>query len=267
MKRLFAALLATTLLMAACSDGDGRSEDTSASAAAPAETTELTVFAASSLTAVFQDAIGPAFEDANPGVTVSFNVGASDALAGQIQSEGTADVFASASGTWMDEVEKDPGVSDRTDFAMNRLVIITPPDNPADIQSVDDLATPGVQLVLAAEGVPVGDYAREALDNAGILEGALDNVVSNEEDNASVVGKITASEADAAIVYTSDVSDAAGNDVNAVTIPEDVNVIATYPIAVVEGALNAAVAADFVAYVASSDGQATLKEYGFEPTA
>ncbi len=266
MKRLFAGLLATTLVMAACSsDDDGG--DTSSSATEPAETTELTVFAASSLTAVLQDAIGPAFEDANPGVTVSFNVGASDALAGQIQSEGTADVFASASGTWMDEVEKDPGVSDRTDFVMNRLVIITPPDNPADIQSIDDLATPGVQLVLAAEGVPVGDYAREALDNAGILDEALANVVSNEEDNASVVAKITTGggEADAAIVYTSDVSDAADNDVNAVTIPEDVNVIATYPIAVVEVAPNADVAADFVAYVVGSEGQATLKDYGFEP--
>ena len=266
MRRLFALLLATTLLMAACSsDDDGG--DASSSAPEPAETTELTVFAASSLTAVFQDAIGPAFEDANPGVTVAFNVGASDALAGQIQSEGTADVFASASGTWMDEVEKDPGVSGRTDFVMNRLVIITPPDNPADIQSIDDLANPGVQLVLAAEGVPVGDYAREALDNAGILDEALANVVSNEEDNASVVAKITANEADAAIVYTSDVSDAAGNDVNAVTIPKDVNVIATYPIAVVEGAPNTDVAADFVAYVVGSEGQASLKEYGFEPIA
>ena len=240
MRRLFALLLATTLVMAACSSDDDAGD--SSSATEPAETTEL---------------------------TVSFNVGASDALAGQIQSEGTADVFASASGTWMDEVEKDPGVSDRTDFVMNRLVVITPPDNPADIQSIDDLANPGVQLVLAAEGVPVGDYAREALDNAGILDAALANVVSNEEDNASVVAKITTGggEADAAIVYTSDVSDAAGNDVNAVTIPNDVNVIATYPIAVVEGAPNAAVAADFVAYVLGSEGQATLKDYGFEPIA
>jgi molybdate transport system substrate-binding protein len=266
MKRLFALLLATTLVMAACSSDDDGGGDSSY-ATEPAETTELTVFAASSLTAVFQDAIGPAFEDANPGVTVSFNVGASDALAGQIQSEGTADVFAGASGTWMDEVEKDPGVSDRTDFVINRLVIITPPDNPADIQSIDDLATPGVQLVLAAEGVPVGDYAREALDNAAILDEALANVVSDEEDNASVVAKITANEADAAIVYTSDVSDAAGNDVNAVTIPKDVNVIATYPIAVVEGAPNADVAADFVAYVVGAEGQDTLQEYGFEPLA
>ena len=256
-----------SLVAIGCSSND-RSGSQPSSTDAP-ESTALTVFAASSLTAAFQDAIGPAFEDANPGVTVSFNVGASDALAAQIQSEGTADVFASASGTWMDEVEKDPGVSDRTDFVMNRLVIITPPDNPADIQSIDDLATPGVQLVLAAEGVPVGDYAREALDNAGILDEALANVVSNEEDNASVVAKITTGggEADAAIVYTSDVSDAAGNDVNAVAIPEDVNVIATYPIAVVEGAPNADVAADFVAYVVGSEGQATLKDYGFEPLA
>ena len=85
--------------------------------------------------------------------------------------------------------------------------------------------------MLAAEGVPVGDYAREALENAGILTEAEANVVSNEEDNASVVAKVTAGEADAAIVYVSDVSAAAGNDVTAVEIPDDVNVIATYPIA------------------------------------
>ena len=115
-----------------------------------------------------------------------------------------------------------------------------------------------MQLVLAAEGVPVGDYAREALDNAGILDEALANVVSNEEDNASVVAKITAGEADAGIVYVSDVSEAAGNDVNAVEIPEDVNVIATYPIAVVEGAPNAELAQAFVAYVTGAEGQATL---------
>ena len=99
--------------------------------------------------------------------------------------------------------------------------------------------------------------------------GSSSKFTSNEEDNASVVAKITTGggEADAAIVYTSDVSDAAGNDVNAVAIPEDVNVIATYPIAVVEEAPNADVAADFVAYVVGSEGQATLKDYGFEPLA
>lgn len=265
MKRLFPLLLALTLLSGACSSDDGGGA--AGSSTASAAPTELTVFAASSLTAAFEDAIGPAFEAANPGVRVTFNVGASDTLAGQIQSEGTADVFASASGTWMDAVERDPGVQDRTDFVQNRLVIITPPDNPAGIQSIDDLATPGVQLVLAAEGVPVGDYGREALKNAGISKDALANVVSNEEDNASVVAKITADEADAAIVYESDVSAAAGNDVTAIEIPEAINVVATYPIAVVDGAPNADAAADFVAYVVASDGQATLKEYGFEPIA
>ncbi|MGZ8582189.1 MAG: molybdate ABC transporter substrate-binding protein [Actinomycetota bacterium] len=241
-------------LLAGCAD-DGATDDT----------TELTVFAASSLTNAFTDEIGPAFGAEHEGTTVVFNFAASDALAGQIQSEGTADVFASASGTWMDAVQDDPGVSDRTDFVTNRLVIITPPENPADISSIDGLANDGVQLVLAAEGVPVGDYAREALGNAGISEEAEANVVSNEEDNASVVAKIASGEGDAGIVYESDISAAAGNDVAAVEIPDDVNVVATYPIAVVTGAPNADLASEFVAYVAGPDGQATLEEYGFMP--
>ena len=163
----------------------------------------------------------------------------------------------------MDAVQDDPGVTDRSDFATNQLVIITPPDNPANITSIDDLAKPGVQLVLAAEGVPVGDYAREALENAGILTETEANVVSNEEDNASVAAKITADEADAAIVYTSDISSAAGNDVRAVDLPEDVNVLATYPIAVVAGAPDATLAGEFVSYVLSDAGQSSLEAYGF----
>jgi len=251
---------ALMLMGAACS-----SDDSSGSAATGSTGIEaqLTVFAASSLTAVLQEAIGPDFEAQHDGLTITFNFGASDSLAGQIQSEGTADVFASASGTWMGAVQDDPGVTDRSDFATNRLVIITPPDNPADIASIEDLATPGIQLVLAAEGVPVGDYAREALDNAGILKEVEANVVSNEEDNASVVAKVTAGEADAAIVYTSDVSSAAGNDVSAIEIPDGINVLATYPIAVVVGAPDATLAGEFVSYVLSEDGQASLEAYGF----
>jgi len=227
--------------------------------------TELTVFAASSLTAAFTERIGPAFEAEHEGVTVTFNFAASDTLAGQIQSEGTADVFASASGTWMDAVQEDPRVIGRTDFATNRLVIVTPAENPASITSIEDLAGDGIQLVLAAEGVPVGDYAREALANAGIADEAEGNVVSNEEDNASVVAKITAGEGDAGIVYESDISAAAGNDVAAVEVPDDVNIIATYPIAVVAGTSNGDLASEFVAYVTGPDGQATLEEYGFTP--
>ncbi len=255
MRRATSIVLGVAILSAAaCSSGSD-------------ETTDLTVFAASSLTNAFTDEIGPAFEDANAGTTVVFNFAASDALAGQIQSEGTADVFASASGTWMDAVADDPGVTDRMDFVQNRLVIITPPDDPAGIASIEDLADDGVQLVLAAEGVPVGDYAREALGNAGIAEEAEANVVSNEEDNASVVAKIAAGEGDAGIVYASDISAAAGNEVTAVEIPDDVNVIATYPIGVPEGAPDAELAAAFIEYVTGAEGQATLEEYGFIPIA
>jgi molybdate transport system substrate-binding protein len=263
-RRLVISLTALTLVLSACSSDDGSDGGGTTD---PAETTELTVFAAASLTDAFSEEIGPAFEAANEGTTVVFNFAASDALAGQIQSEGTADVFASASGTWMDAVQDDPGVVDRTDFVQNRLVIITPPDNPPGIASIDDLADEGVQLVLAAEGVPVGDYSREALGNAGIAEEAEANVVSNEEDNAAVVAKIVGGEGDAAIVYESDISEAAANDVASVDIPDDINVIATYPIAVVEGAANAELGASFVDYVLSADGQAALEAYGFQPIA
>lgn len=267
MRRVTSGLLALTLVLAACSADVAGDDSDDVTETEQAETRELTVFAASSLTNAFTDEIGPAFEAANDGATVVFNFAASDALAGQIQSEGTADVFASASGTWMDAVADDPGVTGRTDFVQNRLVIITPTDDPAGIASIDDLAGDGVQLVLAAEGVPVGDYAREALANAGIAEEAEANVVSNEEDNASVVAKIAAGEADAGIVYESDISSAAGNDVAAVEIPDGLNVIATYPIAVPEGAPNPGLAATFIEYVTGVEGQAALEEYGFIPLA
>jgi len=227
-----------------------------------AATSTLTVFAASSLTAAFNQ-IGPDFTAANPGITVTFNFGSSTDLAAQIQSEGTADVFASASGIAMDSVEGDPGVTDRSVFATNRLVVITPPDDPAGIASIADLAKSGVQLVLAAKGVPVGDYARQALTSAGILQAAMQNVVSNEDDDASVVAKVTSGEADAGIVYTSDVV-AAGNAVRSVTIPPAVNVVASYPIAVV-GSTQSQAGTSFLDYVMGSKGQATLKDFGFGP--
>jgi molybdate transport system substrate-binding protein len=227
-------------------------------------TADITVFAASSLTGAFTQ-IGTDFEAAHPGPTVTFNFGPSDGLAQQIESEGTADVFASASGTWMDDVQKKVGVTHRADFARNRLVIITPPDNPANVRSLPDLGRPGVQVVLAAKGVPVGDYSRQALDQAGILSLVLSNVVSNEQDDASVVAKITAGEADAAIVYSSDVTSQVSPNLNAIQIPDSSNVIATYPIAVVEGTAAPNSAASFVDYVVGTKGQATLAGFGFLP--
>ncbi len=246
-------LILMTVVLAACS-----STTTSSGSAA---STDLTVFAASSLTSAFTQ-MGIDFEAANPGVHVTFNLGSSTDLATQIGSEGTADVFASASGTAMDTVEKNPGVQERQDFATNDLVIITPSDDPGGVSSLSDLSKPGLQLVLAAEGVPVGGYARQMLDEAGISKDVLPNVVSNEPDDAAVVAKVKSGEADAGIVYTSDIS---SSDVRAVTIPDAQNVIATYPIAVVTGAPAADMAATFVTYVTGTDGQATLAEFGFGP--
>jgi molybdate transport system substrate-binding protein len=250
------AVMVVALLGAACSSS------ASGSASSPQQT-QLTVFAASSLSKAF-DQIGQDFHTVFPDVRVTFDYGSSTDLAAQIQSEGTADVFASASGTAMDTVASEPGVTNRTNFATNKLTIITPPGNPAGIDSLQDLTKPGVHLVLAAEGVPVGDYAREALKNAGILNEASANVVSNEDDDASVVGKITTGEADAAIVYTSDIA-AAGDAVRSVDIPDDVNVTATYPIAVVTGTAHPDQAAEFVSYVMSTEGQDVLDQFGFGP--
>jgi molybdate transport system substrate-binding protein len=258
-KRLVAPVVCLVFVLTACSSKTG-----SGASGSSGGSTALTVFAASSLKGAFTK-IGTDFSAANPGDTVTFNFGPSDGLAAQIETEGTADVFAAASAKYMDEVQQKVGVGGRADFAQNRLVIITPPDNPASIASIADLAKSGVQLVLAATGVPVGDYARQALTNADIADAAEANVVSNEEDDASVVAKITSGEADAAIVYASDVTDQVAPQVKAIAIPDAMNVLATYPIGVVTGATNADAAQAFVAYVTGSAGQATLKSFGFLP--
>jgi molybdate transport system substrate-binding protein len=259
-RRLVVAWVCVLLALGACGS-DGGDPAGGGSAGDPVE---LTVFAASSLTAVFTQ-MGSDFEAANDGATVTFNFGSSADLAAAIVSEGTADVFASASSSFMDDVGNEVGVTGLADFVQNELVVITPPDNPASITALEDLASPGTQVVLAAEGAPVGDYAREALERAGILEDVLANLVSNEEDDASVVAKITSGEADGAIVYVSDVTNEIAPHVNAVGIPDNVNVIATYPIAVVEGSVHGDLAQTFVDYVTGPDGQATLASYGFLP--
>jgi molybdate transport system substrate-binding protein len=165
----------------------------------------------------------------------------------------------------MDSVQDDgPGVSDRADFAKNRLTIIVPTGNPAGIEDIGDLAEDDVQLVIAAEGVPAGDYAREIFQSAGISRAAMANVVSNAEDVRSVVTSVASGEADAGIVYVTDVTADVANQVTQIEIPDDVNVIATYPIAVVKDTQETDLAKSFVDYVLGP-GQRTLAEYGFLP--
>jgi molybdate transport system substrate-binding protein len=247
MRRLVLGLLC---VVAGCSPGE--------------EEGNLLVFAAASLTEAFGE-VGGSFERQHPGSTIRFSFGPSDALATQIVEGAPADVFASASPTWMDEVAaRGPGVEGRTDFVRNRLVVLVPEGNPAAIGGIEDLGRPGVRLVLAVPDVPVGEYGREALANAGIAEDAEANVVSNEEDVKGVVQKVALGEADAGIAYVTDVTPEVADDVEAVEIPEDVNVVATYPIAVVRGTDVPDLSASFVDFVLG-EGRGLLVEAGFMP--
>jgi molybdate transport system substrate-binding protein len=251
MRRALAGLACLALVVPACG-GSG------------SDRSEITVLAAASLTAAFTK-IGADFERANPDVTVRFSFGPSDGLATQILEGAPADVFAPASPTYMDQVQTDgPGVSGRADFARNTLAVVVPSGNPAHIESLDDLARPGVKLVLAAVGVPAGDYAREILGSAGIQKEALANVVSNEEDVKGVVQKVLLGEADAGIVYGTDVTPDISANVREIAIPDGVNVIATYPIAVINGSSHTPAATAFIQYVVGP-GQTTLRSFGFLP--
>ena len=243
-------LLAALLIVgAACSGNDPA-----------AATTPITVFAAASLTEAFTQ-ITEDYEGLHD-VDVRLSFGPSDGLATQIKEGAPADVFASASPKWMDVVQEDPGVTDRADFATNLLAVIVPAGNPAGLTSVTDLATPGIKLVLAAEGVPVGDYAREMLANAGMADDALANVVSNEDDVKGVVQKVALGEADAGIVYRTDVTSTVADDLETIDVPSHINVVAVYPIAALAGA--PADAREFVAYVLGH-GQETLHSADFLP--
>jgi molybdate transport system substrate-binding protein len=250
MRRLVGGL-AVALALGGCTGGGGDPRD-------------LVVFAAASLTEAFGE-IGALFEDRHPDVTVRFSFGPSDGLATQIREGGPADVFASASQRWMDAVA-DGGVLDRAVFARNRLAVLVPRDNPAGVERIEDLGQPGVRLVMAAPDVPAGGYGREALDNAGVLQPAEANVVSNEMDVKGVVQKVALGEADAGIVYVTDVTERVAPDVRAIPIPEDVNVVAAYPIAVLRTSAAPAQAREFVAFVLD-DGQAVLRRAGFLPPA
>jgi molybdate transport system substrate-binding protein len=251
MRRALAGLACLALFVPACGGS-------------VSERSEITVLAAASLTAAFTK-IGVNFERANPDVTVRFSFGPSDGLATQILEGAPADVFAPASPKYMDQVRSDgPGVTEQVDFARNTLAVIVPSGNPAHIESVDDLARPGVKLVLAAVGVPAGDYAREILGNAGIQKEALANVVSNEEDVKGVVQKVLLGEADAGIVYRTDVTPDISANVREIAIPDGVNVIATYPIALIDGSSHTPAATAFIRYVAGP-GQTTLRSFGFLP--
>ncbi|HVC35531.1 MAG TPA: molybdate ABC transporter substrate-binding protein [Chloroflexota bacterium] len=243
-------------------------------AATSGHTAALTVFAAASLTAAFGD-VGKDFEAANPGTRVTFSFAGSQQLAQQINLGAPADVFASADSRQMDVAVQGGSVDGATRrvFARNRLVVVYPASNPAKLTTLQDLARPGLKIILADRSVPVGAYALTFLDKAdqdptfgaSYKAKVLKNVVSYEQDVKAELSKIELGEADAGIVYTTDITPDAADQVGRLAIPDELNTIAVYPIAVVKTSKHAALAQEFVAYVLSPAGQATLARYGFIP--
>jgi molybdate transport system substrate-binding protein len=244
---LIAVLLAATLAVAACggSSGGGSSGGD----------VTLHVLAASSLTEAFTK-LGAQCEADHPGVKVVFDFAGSQDLVAQLRQGAPADVLACADTSTMDSVADLVG-SPRT-FAGNTLAIIVPPGNPKQVGSLADLADPSAKVVLAAPEVPAGKYSQQILDQAGVTVES----VSLEESVKGVVTKISLDEADAGIVYVTDVAAARGK-VEGVTIPADQNVTAIYLIATVTASGQGADAQDFVALVLSPAGQKTLKDFGF----
>jgi molybdate transport system substrate-binding protein len=238
-----------------------------------AVTGDITVFAAASLTAPFEE-IQTAFEAANAGTAVTYNFAGSPALRTQLTEGASADVYASADTTNMEQaLEDDLVVDGGTIFAKNRLAVIVPKGDPGGITGLVDLGNAGVTLIFAQPEVPVGKYAREVIQNMqddgsygeGFYDRVIGNIVSEEPNVKAVVTKIQLGEADAGIVYVTDVTTEVAEDVTLIEIPDNFNVIAEYPIAITANASNTGSAQAFIAFVLSEEGQAILAKHGFLP--
>lgn len=229
---------------------------------------EITVFAASSLTDAFNE-LAEAFQAQNEGVEVILNYASSSQLAAQLTEGVLADVFASANPAQMQNVIDNGRIAAGAAalFVSNRLTVVVPADNPADIGALEDLAEPGVQLILAVEGVPVRQYTDEIVATmpADFQQQFYGNLVSEEDNVRQVSAKVALGEADAGIVYTSDVTPGIADRVQQIAIPDEQNVIATYPVAPLADAPNPELARSFIDFVLSAEGQSVLARWGFGP--
>jgi molybdate transport system substrate-binding protein len=259
-------VIASALLAAAC----GSSSKPPASGGGPGDTRAvsargqlegpLNVFAAASLTESFTDE-KQALATSAPGLSLTLNFAGSQALVTQIENGAPADVFASADEKTMQKlVDKGLVESPRT-FARNALEIAVQPGNPKHITGLADLEQPGVVLVLEDPSVPAGNYARQAFTKAGLPE---PKPASSELDVKAALAKLRSGDADAVVVYRTDVT-AAGGTVEGVDIPEGQNVVARYPIAVVKASSHHDAAVAFVEEIVTGSGQHALRNRGFLP--
>jgi molybdate transport system substrate-binding protein len=233
----------------------------------------LTVFAAASLTDAFEE-LGTLYQHGHPGTEVRFNFAGSQQLAAQLEHGASADVFASADQRWMAQVRRlGLAAGEPVVFAHNRLMVVLPAENPARIQRLEDLARPGLKLVLAADAVPAGRYSREVLRNLSrrpgfgpdYERGVLGNVVSEEESVKGVVAKVQLGEADAGMVYRSDVTPRIAAKFRMLDIPPTANIVASYPIAILAASGAPGAARAFVELVRGAEGRATLARHGLSP--
>jgi molybdate transport system substrate-binding protein len=233
-----------------------------------ADAANLTVFAATSLTDAFAE-IGRAF-DAKTGHTTTFQFAGSQALRTQLDNGARADVYASANHAQFDPLVNSGLVTDGQPFLSNRLAIIAPKNNDR-VQTLADLGRPGVRLVIADRTVPAGDYTRQmigAIDRSGAYGKTfsaqfLKNVVSEEPNVRQVALKVQLGEADAAVVYSSDITPALRPRVRVITLPTRFNQRVSYPIGTLRKAASPQAAQAFVKFVLSGEGQAILKKWGF----
>ena len=242
-----------------------------AGAAASPPSGEVVVLAAASLTGAFTD-IARAIRDGHPQLRIVYNFAGSQTLRTQLEQGAATDVFASANTVQMQRAQES-GLIDGSPqiFVRNSLRIIVPRANPGQVTAFEDLAKRGLKLTLAGAQVPVGRYSREALQAARVdygtdfAERVRHNLVSEETSVRQVLVKVQLGEADAGIVYASDISDRVLQDVRAVPIPDPYNRLASYPIAATRAARNPSGAAAFIRFVLSPSGQTILKAHGFIP--
>lgn len=261
-RRRVVGMLVGALLLAGC--GEPRATRAAAAGATAGSGSAglagpLVIFAAASLKTTFT-ALGGTFESENPDVDISFSFAGSSDLVTQLTGGAPADVYAPADTRNMDPLVEAGMAVDPVGFAQNTLVIVTPPDNPAQVRSFADLGRAGVSVVVCADGVPCGAATRRIEDATGVRL----TPVSEEQSVTDVLNKVRTGEADAGLAYVTDAG-AAGDEVAAVPFPEAGPAANTYPIAVLADAGNPAAAAAFVALVTGPTGQAVLADAGFAP--
>jgi molybdate transport system substrate-binding protein len=243
------------------------------SAGLASEPKEITVFTAASLTGAFSE-IGGIFENETD-IHAVFNFDGSQALRTQIENGAYADVFASANKKQMNAL-KNGGLMNNSSiiiFAKNKISLIVPKDNPAKIESISDLAKPGIKIVMGTKDVPVGDYALQIIDKLGndssygqdYKTKVLSNVISQETTVNYVVTKVALGEADVGFAYVSDVTEDLASKVDKIEIPDEYNIIAEYPMGLLQESKYPTGGMEFMNLVISDEGKAVLEKYGFSP--